>query len=196
MIRSLLVSFLILLAAASRVVAASPAAELVAEARRALDTDRVDDALALLERAVAADAKDPAALAWLGSAQVRKAGKVPPMDGAGWVKKGFNAMDEAVERFPNAFVVYMVRGITAGNVPAMFHKGEVAVGDLRAVVAMREKNPQSVPESVLPAIYLNLGRVYKKAGKTAEAREAWEQGRKAFPAAPEAKAIENELGRL
>jgi tetratricopeptide (TPR) repeat protein len=196
MIRVFLVSLLILLAAASSVFAASPAAELVAEARRALDTDRVDDALALLERAVAADANDPTALAWLGSAQVRKAGKVPPMDGAGWVKKGFNAMDEAVERFPNAFVVYMVRGITAGNAPEMFHKGEVAVGDLRAVVAMRAKNPQSVPESVMPVIYLNLGRAEKKMGKTAEARATWEQGRKAFPAAPEAKAIENELRKL
>jgi tetratricopeptide (TPR) repeat protein len=196
MIRALLVSLLILLAAASSVFAASPAAELVAEARRALDTDRVDDALALLERAVAADANDPTALAWLGSAQVRKAAKVPPMDGAAWVKKGFNALDEAVERFPTAFVVYMVRGITAGNVPEMFRKTEVAIGDLRAVVAMRGKTPQSVPESVMPAIYLNLGRAEKKAGKTAEARATWEQGRKAYPTAPETKAIENELRRL
>jgi tetratricopeptide (TPR) repeat protein len=153
MIRAFLVSLLIVLAVSSSVFAASPAAELVAEARRALDTDRIDDALALFERAVAADAKDPAALAWLGSAQVRKAGKVPPMDGAGW-------------------------------------------GDLRAVVAMREKNPQSVPESVMPVIYLNLGRAEKKAGRTAEARATWEQGRRAFPAAPETKAIENELRKL
>src|SRR5438105_1802101 len=107
--------------------AASPADALVADGRRALDADRVDDALALLQRAVAADATDPAALAWLGSAQVRKARTVALFEAPGWVKKGFNTLDEAVERFPDAFVVYLVRGITAINVPDMFRKSDVAV---------------------------------------------------------------------
>jgi hypothetical protein len=196
MARAALVSFLVLLAAVATVLAASPAAELVTEGRRALDADRIDDAITLFERAVAADAREPAALAWLGSAQVRKAGKVPQMDAPAWVKKGFNTLDEAVEQFPNAFVVYMVRGITARTVPDMFNKTVVAVGDLRAVLAMREKNAQAVPDSAMPAVFLNLGLAYKKAGKTAEARAVWEQGRTAYPGAAETKAIENELRKL
>ena len=193
--RALLAAALVVSAFASAH-AASPAAALVAEWRRALDADRIDEALALLERAAAADANDPAALAWLGSAQVRKARSVPPMDGASWVKRGFDTLDEAVERFPDAFVGYLVRGITATNVPEMFNKRDVAVKDLRAVLTMREKNAQAVPDAVMPVVYLSLGHAYKKAGKTVDARAVWEQGRRAHPEAPEMKTIENELKRL
>jgi len=48
--------------------------DLVAEGRQALDADRIDDAVALFEGAVTADATTPAALLRLGSAQVREGG--------------------------------------------------------------------------------------------------------------------------
>ena len=103
------------------------APDLVGQGRQALDADRVDEALALFERAVAADAKNAAALAWLGSAQVRKAARAPGIEGAGWVKRGFDTLDEAVERFPDAFVVYVVRGGAAAHVPDLFRKADAAV---------------------------------------------------------------------
>jgi len=171
-------------------------ADLVSQGRQALDADRVDDALALLEKAVSADAKNPAALAWLGSAQVRKAGKVGGMEAAGWVKRGFDAMDEAVERFPDAFIVYVVRGSTAGRVPPMFNKTEVAVKDLSAVVAMKARKPDSVPDGVMPLVYLNLGLAQKKAGRPADARAAWEKGRSLYPVAPETATMDKELRAL
>ena len=115
--------------------------DLVAQGRQALDADRLDDATALFERAVTADAKNPAALAWLGSAQVRKGGRVPAIEGAGWVKRGFDTLDEAVERFPDAFVVYVVRGTTAARVPELFRKTEVAVKDLSTAVSMSSVSP-------------------------------------------------------
>ena len=170
--------------------------DLVAQGRQALDADRVDDAIAIFEQAVAADANDPAALAWLGSAQVRKARTAPFFNRPGWVRKGFNTLDEAVERFPNAFIVYMVRGLTAVNVPAMFNKTAGAVKDLSTVVAMREKNPQMVPDAVMPSVYLNLGLAYKKNVQSDEARATWEKGKKLYPVAPETQAIEKELRSL
>lgn len=160
----------------------------VAQGRQALDADRVDDAIAAFERAVAANPQDAAALAWLGSAQVRKARTASIFAAAGWVKRGFNTLDEAVERFPDAFVVYLVRGTTATRVPDMFRKAPAAVKDLSAVVAMKEKNPASV--------YLHLGLAYKKTGQPNDARAAWETGKKLYPSAPEAQAIEKELGGL
>ena len=168
----------------------------VAEARTALAADRVDDALAILEQAATADPKDPAALAWLGNAQVRKAGKVALFERPGWVRKGFNTLDEAVERFPDAFIAYVVRGTTAVNVPALFNKSAVAATDLTTVVAMREKNPQTVPEAVMPSVYLNLGLAHMKNARNDDARAAWEQGKKLYPAAPETQAIEKELRSL
>ena len=170
--------------------------DLVAQGRQALDADKVDEAMALFENAVTADPKDPAALAWLGSAQVRKARTAPPFDAPGWVKKGFNTLDEAVERFPDAFVVHMVRGTTATRVPDMFRKAPVAVKDLSTVVTMREKNPKAVPDAVMPSVYLHLGLAYKKTGQPADARAAWEKGKKLYPSAPEAQAIEQELRSL
>jgi len=172
------------------------AVDLVSRARQALDTDRVDDAITLLEKAVGAEPKNPAALAWLGSAQVRKAGKVPQMEAAGWVKRGFDVLDEAVERFPDASVVYVMRGITALRVPELFHKTDLVVKDLGTVVAMKERAPQSVPDAVMPNVYLNLGLAHKKAGRPADARATWEKGKRLYPAAPEAAAFDRELKAL
>ena len=167
--------------------------DLVTQGRQALDAGRIDDAITLLEKAVSADGRNPSALAWLGSAPVRKAGQVGGMEAAGWVKRGFDALDEAVERFPDAFVVYVVRGSTAGRVPPMFNKTEVAVKDLSTVVAMKDKRPEAVPDGVMPLVYLNLGLAQKKVGRAAEARAAWEKGRRLYPEAPEAAAIDREL---
>jgi len=172
------------------------AADLVSQGRQALDAGRIDDAIALLEKAVSAEPGNPAALAWLGSAQVRKAGRVPGMEAAGWIKRGFDALDEAVERFPEAFVVYVVRGTTAGRVPEMFRKTDVAVKDLSTVVAMKERQPQAVPDAVMGFVYLNLGLAQKKAGRAAEARATWEKGKRLYPAAPEAASIDRELRGL
>jgi tetratricopeptide (TPR) repeat protein len=170
--------------------------DLVTQGRQALDADRPDDAIALFEQAVAVEPNNPAPLAWLGSAQVRKAARVGGMEAAGWVKRGFDTMDEAVERFPDAFVVYVVRGLTATRVPELFRKTDVAVKDLSRVVAMKDARPQAVPDAVMPAVYLNLGTAYKKAGQPAAARAAWEKGKLLYPAAPEAAAIERELRSL
>jgi tetratricopeptide (TPR) repeat protein len=170
--------------------------DLVTQGRQALDADRPDDAIALLEKAVAADPNNPAALAWLGSAQVRKAPRVGGMEAAGWVKRGFDTLDEAVERFPDAFVVYVVRGVTAARVPDLFRKTDTAVRDLTRVVAMKDARPQAVPDGVTPTVYLNLGLAYKKTGQPAAARAAWEKAKALYPAAPEASAIERELRSL
>ncbi|PYM06696.1 MAG: hypothetical protein DMD82_07820 [Candidatus Rokuibacteriota bacterium] len=154
--------------------------DLVAQAKQALDAGRVDDALAMLEKAVAADPNDPAALAWLGSAQVRKARDVSMVAASGWVKKGF--------------IVYVVRGITATRVPDFFRKAPVAVQDLSAIVAMKQRDPASVPDAVMPSVYLHLGRAYKKNDQRAEARAAWEKGKTAYPDAAETQTIDKELG--
>ena len=172
------------------------AQDLLTQGRQALAAGKIDDAIALFEKAVAADAANPAALAELGGAQVRKAPKVPLFERPGWVQKGFRTLDEAVERFPDAFVVYVVRGISAASVPDLFNKTTVAVKDLDRVVAMKDQTPAAVPDSVMPAVYLNFGRALKKNGQLGEARAAWEKGKTLYPAAPETPAIETELRSL
>jgi len=70
------------------------------------------------------------------------------------------------------------------------------VKDLSVVVAMKDAQPQTVPDGVMPAVYLNLGLAYKKTGRPAAARAAWEKAKTLYPAAPEAAAIDKELRSL
>jgi hypothetical protein len=146
------------------------AADLVTQGRRALDADRIDEAIGLFGRAAAADAGNAATLAALGSARVRKARAAPLMERAGWVSKGLDSLDEAVERFPDAWIVYLVRGSTSVNLPPMFNKAGQAATDLGAVAAMKDRQPGAVA--------------------------AWEKGRRLYPGAPEAAAIDRELRGL
>jgi tetratricopeptide (TPR) repeat protein len=172
---------------------------LVAEGCRALDADNVDEALVIFEKAVAARPNDPAALAWLGNAQVRKTATVPFIETRGWFQKGFETMDQAVARFPDAFVVYLVRGNTAARVPAVFggkEKAHAAIKDLNVVIDMHAKNAAVVPDSAMPSVYLGLGLGYKHSGDPAAARAAWERGKALYPAAPETKTIDKELAQL
>ena len=176
--------------------AASQGGDLVSQGRQALDAGRVDEAIGLFERAVAADAKNPAALAWLGNARVRKAPSVPLLERAGWVNRGFDTLDEAVERFPDAWIVYLVRGMTAVNLPVMFNKTKIAVADLGTVVTMKDRAPQAVPDAVMGSVFLNLGLAEKTSGDRARARATWERGRQLYPTGPEAAAIDRELKGL
>jgi hypothetical protein len=166
--------------------------DLVAQGRQALDAGRVDEALALFEKAVAADVKSAAALAWLGAAQVRKARAIGGIDAATWVKRGFDTLDEAVDRFPSAWIVYLQRGVASAQVPDMFRKAPGAVKDLGAVVAMKDRDGAAVPDAVMPLVYLNLGVAHRKNGQKMEARAAWEKGKRLYPGAPETQAIDKE----
>jgi tetratricopeptide (TPR) repeat protein len=170
--------------------------DLVAQGRQALVANNVDEALTLFEKAVAADPEDPFALTWLGVTQARKAANATVFNPLGWITKSFSTLDEAVHRFPNTYVVYLRRGITGAQVPDFLNKAPGAVRDLSTVLAMREKDPQAVPDTVMPSVYLNLGLAYKKTGQPAEARAAWEKGKQLYPSARERQAIEQELQGL
>src|SRR5262245_23894396 len=164
---------------------AQPMNPLVVQGRDALQADKIDEALELLKKAVANDSQDPFALAWLGTALSRKAGTVDIFEGPKWVVEGYKNLDDAVTRFPNAYIGYVARGIVSTRVPDVFKKLPSAVTDLNTVVAVREKDPKTVPDPVMPIVYLNLGIAYKKSGQADKARETWETGRKLFPKAPE-----------
>src|SRR5439155_933493 len=120
--------------------ARAQATDVVAQARQALAADHIDEAISMLEKAIAATPNDPAAFTTLGGAQVRKARTAGPMDALGWMRKGFDTLDQAVQRFPDAFVVYVTRGITAASVPEMFGKAPIAARDLATVIARKDRD--------------------------------------------------------
>jgi tetratricopeptide (TPR) repeat protein len=175
---------------------AAPGAGRVGPATQPSAADTSDEAIAALERAVAADPGDPAALARLGGAQLRRARTAEITEAPGWVSKGFAALDRAVQRFPEAFIGYLTRGIAASQVPDLFGRAPVAVNDLSALIRMKQERPEAVPDAVMPSVYLHLGVAHKKIGQRADARAAWERGKALYPAAAEAQAIDKELQSL
>jgi Tfp pilus assembly protein PilF len=190
---ALLAAFAAVPAAPARAQALSP---MVKEGRDLLQADKIDDALDLLRKAVEKDPQDPFALAWLGTALCRKAGTVDIFEGPKWVVEGYKNLDEAVTRFPDAYIGYVARGIVSTRVPDVFKKLPSAVTDLSTVVAMHDKDPKKTPDAVMGMVYLNLGTAYKKSGQPDKARETWETGKKLYPKAPELAAIDKELKEL
>jgi tetratricopeptide (TPR) repeat protein len=186
----------LVLALAAGPLAHAQFSSLVTQGRQALEAGKIDDALASFQSAVAADPQDAAALAFLGTAQVSKARAVDISEAPDWVKKGFDTLDGAVERFPDNFVVYVNRGAAGARVPAMFRKGDVAVKDLDRVVAMKAQRPEAVPDAVMPSVYLSLGLAYKTLGRASDARAAWEKAKTLSPSAREGQMIDQELQGL
>jgi uncharacterized protein HemY len=75
----------------------------------------------------------------------------------------------------------------------MFNKAPVAVKDMNTILAMKEKDSASVPDRVMPNVYLTLGQALKKDRQPVEARAALEKGKALYPSAPEIQAIDAEL---
>ena len=157
-------------------------------AARRSTRERVDEAIDLFERAVAADAKNPAALAWLGNAQVRKAAE----RAAPWScrlgqprlrhpRRGGRALSRRVDRLSGA------RDDRRQSLPVMFSKTKVAVADLGTVVTMRRPTPQAVPDAVMAAVFLQPrpGREAQRPAGAGPRRRGTRAGQ-LYPSAPEA----------
>jgi tetratricopeptide (TPR) repeat protein len=167
---------------------------LVELGRSYAERGRIADALALLERAVTLEPKNPAARVWLGSVQVRMARTTQdPGAQLQWVKKGTRTMDEAVEEFPDVPIVYLVRGMTGVQLPDQFRRYRLSIRDFTTLLERKAKGAVSLPDAQMALVYLNLGLAYKKNDQKAEARAAWDQGRRLYPRAPETRLMEREL---
>ena len=59
-------------------------------------------------------------------------------------------------------MVYLVRGLTAAAVPEFFDKTPVALHDLETVVAMKARDPNAVPDSVMPNVQSVVARLRAK----------------------------------
>ena len=113
-----------------------------------------------------------------------------------WFKKGTRTMDEAVEEFPDAAVVYLIRGISGVLTPDRFQRYLTSIQDFHKVLELKAKDPTALPDAQMPLVYLHLGLAYKKNDQKAEARATWEQGRQLYPQSPEAAHMGQELNTL
>lgn len=135
------------------------------------DQNRVDDGIAQFEALLKKDENNPAGVVYYGSTLTKKAqfadGNVEKVK---WVKKGFQKLDEAVIRFPNDHIVYLVRGINSVSVPVMFERYRLAVKDFEKLEEMKKADAKSVPDDVAALILFHHALAHEQSEDEAAAK--------------------------
>jgi hypothetical protein len=146
-------------------------AALLAGARTLHDSGAPKDCVAAYQAYLKVDDENPSANAFLGSCLTKMAITADnDVKRVEWVKKGFQQMDDTAARFPDAYDVYLVRGINAVHIPVMFERYNTGVRDFAKLEAMHAEKPGSVPDSVMPMVLWHHAVALQLAGKTAEAQ--------------------------
>ena len=164
--------------------------ELLKAAIKSHDEDRIDEGVAQLQLYLERAPEDPEGNAYYGSILTKKAKNADGnVEKVKWVKKGFQALDESVLRFPDAYVVYLVRGINGVSVPAMFERFRMANLDFEKLLEMRKADPKKVPDSVMPLILFHQAQALDLDGKGDAAKLVRQRLVAEYPASAEAKKV-------
>jgi tetratricopeptide (TPR) repeat protein len=91
------------------------------------------------------------------------------------VNEAFAELDRATALNPGHFDAHLYFGIYAMNVPAFFGKLEPGIRHLETARRLAEGDPKAHPAAQRAVLYRFLGQGYRAAGRTDDAREAWEK---------------------
>ncbi len=124
------------------------------------------------------------------------------------VIEAFAELDRATKLDPGHFDAHLYYGAFAVSVPPLFGKQEAGLLHLETAKSLAERNPGSHPPAQTAVLHRFLGQAYLAAGRSEEARAAWEKtlslepdgenaaaakkglaGLKAAPAVPAAKPV-------
>ncbi|HAV42721.1 TPA: hypothetical protein DCX15_01710 [bacterium] len=128
------------------------------------------------------------ALAWYGSILTMKGrDAIFPISKLMHVHRGTKKMDEAIEKSPDNVTVRMVRVGNSLGLPEFFGRLDLAISDSEYLLKLKERDATSVPDELLPQIYLNLGLAHKKKQNKEQAEKYL---KKVIEIAPESKEAE------
>lgn len=135
----------------------------------------VDEAIGRLESLVEDEPDNELARAYLGSAYTIKARDAALWNKRGWVERGVETIDTAVEAAPEDPRVRLVRAINAYNLPQRVGRYELAAEDFAILLdALREEHPAI--DSVLErAVYFHAGAFALKEREDGRALELLEK---------------------
>lgn len=91
------------------------------------------------------------------------------------VIEAFSELDRATTLDPGHFDAHLYYGAFAINVPPLFGKQQAGLVHLERAKSLAERNPGARPAAQTAALYRFLGQAYLAAGRTEEARTAWEK---------------------
>jgi tetratricopeptide (TPR) repeat protein len=112
------------------------------------------------------------------------------------VNEAFSELDRATTLDPDHFDAHLYYGVYALNVPAFFGKLEPGLLHLETARALVQRNPQSHPAAQQAVLNRFLGQAYQAAGRTEEARNAWEKTLSLEPEGENAAAAKKGLDGL
>jgi len=127
-----------------------------------------DKAIDLFDRVLQLDKDNPIAQIYLGSSYTILADKSAKVeDKLRYLEKGTRILDETVKKYPDNYVVRLVRGINSVCLPDMFGRFRLAIEDLEYLL----KDESKIPEKDLIMILESLAKAYKKDNQFSRAAE-------------------------
>lgn len=144
---------------------------------------RLDELVALFEKRVEEDPKNPDKRVELGMAYVQKileAGN-SPLAGV-WATKTDKAWDAALELDPKHWNARFAKAIGLSFWPPIFGKQKEAIEHFEILVAQQAEAPL---DPKFQQTYLLLGNLYQQSGQYDKAAATWKKGAALFPGDPE-----------
>lgn len=118
-----------------------------------------DKAIDLFNRVLHLNKDNPVAQVYLGSSYTILADKSTKVeDKLRYLEKGTRILDATVKKYPDNYVVRLVRGINSVCLPDMFGRFRLAIEDLEYLL----KDESKIPEKDLIMILEFLAKAYKK----------------------------------
>ncbi len=122
---------------------------------------KINKALDIFEKVLISDSNNAEALVRLGDMECRMAGKSKDIETQSqWMQKASLHLDKSVKKFPNDYIVYLIRGVNGVYWPEFTQRYKVSQSDLEHLLAMNKKKPDSFDPAWLPEIYYYLAQSY------------------------------------
>jgi tetratricopeptide (TPR) repeat protein len=159
-----------------------------------LGYERAGDAVARLLRL---DKENVEALAIRGSLLTIRVRRTRGLLKRMWYAfKAARVLDRAVKLDPENLSARTIRAFTALVMPGFLRRLGRAIGDFEFLVRKKEAEPDSLPDEMMPKVFLNLGLAYAKKGEMANARDALEYVIETYPGTGESNRARSVVEKL
>ncbi len=103
------------------------------------------------------DPENELARAYLGNTYTLKARDAAPWRKRGWLNRGIETMDAAVDRAPGNPRVRLIRAINAYNLPRMAGRYDLAAGDFTVLLEALDESPDEFDAAFAQEVYFHAG---------------------------------------
>jgi tetratricopeptide (TPR) repeat protein len=156
------------------IVDAKPLKDYIGEAKNYQNSEKLEEAVKVMEEALKKYPDSSNAYAYLGLYTGMQAGESQDLTLAGkLVATSFEHLNKAVVLDSLNVIARLHRGIMEIKVPEFFGKLDDGIKDLGFIIKMHQKSSKSVSNDILVQAYNFLGEGYQKKGENDKAVSAW-----------------------